>query len=271
MSPTDRGMVMAATAARPRTLTPAEIRHYYEQGFLVLRGVFAPAEVALASMEAERLHDRRDLIDTANIRCRWKNHCETGECLFECFDPVADLSPFFAGMSSDPRLLNVVADLYGEPALPFKEKLIFKPPGALGYDLHQDYIGWKNFPRTFVTAAVAIDPSGPGNGCTEVFPGVHKRGYLSPEDGDYHPVPDAAMDGASAVPLELAPGDVAIFGCFTPHRSGPNRSAGSRRLLYASYNADSDGGDRRDAHYEEFFAWLKGKYAEYGKHDVWFR
>jgi hypothetical protein len=264
-------MGMTTTAANSRTLTPTQLRQYAEQGFLVLRGVFAPAEVALASMEAERLYDRRDLIDTANIRCRWKNHIDTGECLFECFDPVADLSPFLAAMARDPRLLNAVADIYGESAHLFKEKLIFKPPWTLGYDLHQDYIGWKGFPRTFVTAAVAIDPSGSENGCTEVFPGVHRRGYLSPEDGDYHPVPDAAVAGLSAVPLELAPGDVALFGCFTPHRSGPNRTAGWRRLLYASYNADSDGGERRDAHYEEFFVWLKGKYAEYGKHDVWFR
>jgi hypothetical protein len=37
------------------------------------------------------------------------------------------------------------------------------------------------------------------------------------------------------------------------------------------YNADSDGGDRRDAHYREFRAWLRVKDAEYGKTDVWFR
>ena len=66
-------------------------------------------------------------------------------------------------------------------------------------------------------------------------------------------------------------GDVALFGCFMPHRSSPNRSGDWRRLLYLSYNADHDGGDRREAHYREFHAWLRVKYAEYGKTDVWFR
>jgi hypothetical protein len=104
-----------------------------------------------------------------------------------------------------------------------------------------------------------------------VFPGYHKRGYLPPHDGDYHPTPPGIVDESDAVPLELDPGDIAIFGAFTPHRSSPNRSAGWRRQLYLSYNAASDGGDRRTDHYREFHAWLKVKYAEYGKHKVYFQ
>ena len=50
-----------------------------------------------------------------------------------------------------------------------------------------------------------------------------------------------------------------------------NRSPTSRRLLYLSYNADSDGGDQREKHYREFHAWLKERYAEYGKTKVYFR
>jgi hypothetical protein len=100
---------------------------------------------------------------------------------------------------------------------------------------------------------------------------MHHRGYLSPQDGDYHPLPAEAVAGRDSVLLEMAPGDVAVFGAFTPHRSAPNHSGRWRRLLYLSYNADSDGGDQRDRHYEEFHAWLKVKYAEYGKHNVSFR
>ena len=73
------------------------------------------------------------------------------------------------------------------------------------------------------------------------------------------------------VVLDLAPGDVAIFSGYTPHRSGPNRSAQSRRLLYLSYNALSDGGEQRDQHYAEFRGWLQDRYAEYGKTATFFR
>src|SRR5262245_582027 len=83
-----------ATAAA--VLDPGQLRHYREQGYLVLRGLFHPAEMALASIEADRLLARTDLTDTRNIRCRWQPHCDTGECLFETFDPVIDLSPSLA-------------------------------------------------------------------------------------------------------------------------------------------------------------------------------
>jgi hypothetical protein len=252
-------------------LAPAEVRQYEEQGFLVVRGLFEPLEMAALAAEAERLLRRTDLIASDNLRCRWQPDVVSGECLFETFDPVIDLAPVCASLARDARLLNVLADLYGEPAHLFKDKLIFKPPGAKGYDLHQDFIAWPGFPRSFVTAAVAVDPCGPDNGCTEVFPGLHCRGCLSPEDGDYHSLPLEAVAGCDGVFLELEPGDVAVFGCFTPHRSAPNRSARWRRLLYLSYNADSDGGDRRDAHYREFHDWLRIKYAQYGKTDVTFR
>jgi len=174
-------------------------------------------------------------------------------------------------VARDPRIIEIVSALYGEPAHLFKDKVILKPPGAKGYDLHQDYISWKTFPKTFITAALAIDPSAADNGATEVFPGVHKRGYLSPVDGEYHHLPLEEIDESTGVYLELEPGDIAFFSGYTPHRSGPNRSNRWRRLLYLSYNADSDGGDRRDAHYREFHTWLPKKYAEYGKHNTYFR
>jgi hypothetical protein len=71
--------------------------------------------------------------------------------------------------------------------------------------------------------------------------------------------------------LELDPGDIALFSAFTPHRSAPNHSDRWRRQLYLSYNANNEGGDRREAHYREFHAWLKDRYAEYGKTQTWFK
>lgn len=260
---------LATTAAEPVVHSEQRLQ-YQEQGYLVLRSVFRPEEIEAAAAEAERLLTRTDLMKTENIRCRWQPNCDSGECLFETFDPVIDLSVRLAEMARDPRLIGALSDIYGEPARLFKDKLIFKPPTAKGYDLHQDYIAWPNFPRSFVTAVVAIDRADLENGCTVVYPGLHKNGCLTPEDGDYHPLPDQTVDEATAVPLELEPGDVGIFGCFTPHRSAPNRSNRWRRLLYLSYNADSDGGDQRSRHYDEFHAWLRVKYAQYGKHNTYF-
>jgi hypothetical protein len=233
--------------------------------------LFDAREITELREECVRLFQRRDLIDSDNIRCRWQNHVETGECQFDCFDPVIDLSPAFERLARDARLSGAVSQLYGEPACLFKDKLIFKAPGAMGYGLHQDYISWPSFPESFVTVIVAIDPASAGNGATEVFPGFHKTGSLSPRDGMYHELTAEQVDLTRGVMLDLDAGDVAIFSGFTPHRSGPNRSSDWRRLAYLSYNAISEGGEQRDKHYAEFKEWLMERYAEYGKTNVFFR
>ena len=247
-----------------------DVERYHADGFLVVRGVFSAGEMAEVAEEAVRLFERRDLIDTKNIRCRWQNHYETGECRFDVFDPVIDLSPLFYQVAHDSRILEIVGGLYDDDACLFKDKLIFKPPGATGYALHQDFIAWPSFPKSFVTVLVPIDAARDENGCTEVFPGLHRAGYLSAEDGNYHELPLKTVDESRGVKLSLSPGDIAIFGCMTPHRSAANRSKAWRRQLYLSYNARSDGGEQRTAHYAEFHAWLNKKYAEYGKHETYF-
>ncbi len=255
----------------PLLLTAEQQQSYDRDGYLSLRGLFDAAEMAAAAAEAEELPTRyHRLVSTRNLRCRWQDNVSTGECTFETFDPVIDLSPAARALADHPRLLAVLAQLYGEPARLFKDKLIFKPPGVKGYGLHQDWIAWPGFPRSFLTVLVPLDPAGRDNGATEVFPGYHRAGPLSPEDGEYHELPLALLDESRGEVLELRPGDVAIFGGFTPHRSAPNRSDRWRRQLYLSYNRDSDGGDQRDRHYAEFQAWLRGKYAQYGKTDVYF-
>jgi 2-aminoethylphosphonate dioxygenase len=260
---------MAAIASAP--ISSEQVQTYHDDGYLIVRGVFTADEMAELASEAETLVSRSELIDTQNIRCRWQDHAETKECRFDCFDPVIDIGPVSRYFAHDDRILNILRAIYDDEAYLFKDKLIFKPPGATGYALHQDYIGWQEFPESFITVIVAIDPTAAANGATEVFPGYHKQGYLSPRDGDYHQIPLEAIDESRGVVLDLAPGDIALFGGFTPHRSSANRSERWRRQLYLSYNAGRDGGDQRAAHYRQFHAWLVKKYAEYGKTGVWFR
>jgi hypothetical protein len=254
-----------------QVLTPQQRAAYHDQGFLLLPAFLPQALMAEAAAEAEALAARRDLIDVQNLRCRFMPNVQTGACEFECFDPVIDIGPVCRRVANDANLLAALGELYGEEACLFKDKLIFKPPGVRGYGLHQDYIAWPSFPRSFLTVLVPLDRADADNGCTEVFPGYHHNGSLTEEDGQYHELPLELIDESRAVFLEMRPGDVAIFGGFTPHRSAPNRSDRWRRQLYLSYNKLSDGGEQRAQHYEEFHRWLRVKYAEYGKTDLYFR
>jgi ectoine hydroxylase-related dioxygenase (phytanoyl-CoA dioxygenase family) len=257
---------MPTTEALRYPLTADQCEQYERDGYVIVRDVFRPAEVAEMSAEADRLLQRTDLMSPNNMRVRFKPHVETGEKLFEVFDPFLDLAPVCRRYVLDRRMLDPLASIYGEAACLFKDKLIYKPPGSDGAHLHQDYIAWPRFPKSFLTVVLAIDAFERDNGCTEVYPGVHRRGYLSPADGQYCQLDEAAVASVKPVPLLLEPGELAIFGCLTPHRAAANRSTRWRRGLFISYNAHSEGGQQRDEHYQDFHAWLRDKYpAERGE------
>ncbi|MCZ2342232.1 MAG: phytanoyl-CoA dioxygenase family protein [Bacteroidales bacterium] len=251
---------------------PSPWRTQWErEGFVILRGLYDTPEIAAAAHDADRVREEyAHLVNVQNIRCRWQDNVFTGECQFDAFDPIIDLSPVCRGLAHDPRLFELLATLYGEPACLFKDKLIFKMPGAKGYGLHQDWIAWERFPRSFLSVLVPLDPADEDNGCTLVYPGYHQVGPLTPTDGTYRELAAETVDESQAVPLILEPGDVAVFSGFTPHRSNPNLSDRPRRQLYFSYTRQSDGGELRGQHYQDFHQFLKAKYAEYGKHDTYY-
>ena len=225
----------------------------------ILRGVFGAAEIQRLSDDVDRVgREQAALIDANNMRVRFQPHKDTNEPIFEVFDPISDLSPVARAITHDRRILEPLHDLYGEPAELFKDKLIYKPPGATGATLHQDWIAWPGFPESFLTVLLAIDPFTAENGATELFPRCHRNGYMSPKDGQYHYVELGKLP-VEPVPLLLSPGDVAIFTCFTPHCSAANRSAFGRRGYFISYNARSDGGQQYAKHYREFHDWIRAK------------
>jgi ectoine hydroxylase-related dioxygenase (phytanoyl-CoA dioxygenase family) len=261
---------MTETLSKP-AVSARDREFYDEQGYVVFRGFFSQGWMKEAADEADALKQRDDLISIENLRCRWQSNVLTGACEFETFDPIIDIGPACRRIALDGRLLATLAELYGEEACLFKDKLIYKPPGVKGYGLHQDWIAWPGFPRSFLTVLVPLDRADADNGCTEVFPGYHRAGSMSDEDGQYHELPLSLVNEVCGVNLELDPGDVAVFTGFTPHRSAPNRSDRWRRQLFLSYNKRSDGGDQREKHYDEFHAWLRTKYAQHGKKSVYFR
>ena len=263
---------MSTLQQSPLGLSNADRDAYWRDGFVIVRGLFGPEEARLLQVETDRLlAECKELIHPRNLRCRFMAHHRTGEQQFEVFDPVNDLSPLCEKICHDPRMLGVMESLYGEPACLFKEKLIFKLPGSNGYPLHQDIpLAWgADFPQTFLTAMLAIDETSIENGCTELFRGYH-HGFLSTNPAEYM-LPDEVVDLTRKTDLVMRPGDLAIFHGLTPHRSVPNRSTKMRRAFYISYNALSDGGDRRARHYRQFQEQMRKRLQSQSSEPVFFR
>ncbi len=145
-----------------------------------------------------------------------------------------------------PAIQGVVAQLFGEPAVLFKDKINFKLPGADGFKAHQDVqAGWDKYASLHITALVNIDAATLENGCLEIVSGHHTRGLVGRM---WEPLKEAETEGMDFVPCIGEPGDVGFFDSFIAHRSGPNLSSAPRRVLYVTYNRLAEG-DHRAQYY----------------------
>lgn len=142
------------------------------------------------------------------------------------------------------KLPRFTADLIGEDVLLFKEKINFKLPGASGFKAHQDHqAGWGKYVDWFVSVGVCLDCATTENGCLEVAAGYHKDGLLGEE---WKPIEDLDIPYD---PLECEPGDILVFDSYVPHRSAENLTDKQRRMIFLTYNLQSEG-----EHRSEYFA-----------------
>ncbi len=238
----------------PFALDTAEVEAYREKGFLILRNVFQPDEVEIYRQEAERVIERAfslsrefQLEPKYNLRFEMLADGQPWK-----IDPFVSISPLFSALARDRRIMDRLASLYdGYEAVLFKDKLIFKPPESHGNGLHQDYNWWQGFPHSLLTVSVALDASTKENGCTELWTGHHQGFLHEPGSLDKGQIDREHLANEEHIHVELAPGDMAIFTCFTPHAAAPNKSNSDRRMLFLSYN-DSRDGEHYTSHYEHF-------------------
>lgn len=144
------------------------------------------------------------------------------------------------GFLDGPELRGLIAELIGEPAVLYKEKINFKLPGGSGFAPHQDAPAFVTFGQRYhVTMMIGVDATTQLNGCLEVVNGFHGAGLL-PQANDATLDPEWSKTQAWEA-IETEPGDLLFFDSYVPHRSGPNRSDRPRRALYVTYNRASDG------------------------------
>ncbi|AOJ08924.1 phytanoyl-CoA dioxygenase family protein [Burkholderia mayonis] len=158
-----------------------------------------------------------------------------------------------------PRLAHLIESVLGEPVSLFKDKCNLKLPGGGAFTAHQDITAYRHFPTRYqVTAALALDPAVEANGGLEMadaWDGLSAgapsartpRGLLAalpsyeggPRNGD---IVDELAARMTWTLVEAQPGDVILFDSYVPHRSEPNRSGATRRMLFFTFNPASEGG-----------------------------
>jgi hypothetical protein len=221
------------------TLTSDQLENYRAKGFVTVRGLFDAGEVEVWANESKRLLGL-GLANENNLRTHPYYITDT-VWIVDRLDPVIDISPVFNELARDPRILGLLSAILQDEALLFKDRLIYKMVGMRGYQIHQDYSWWQEFPEDLVNVAIAIDGADADNGALELFAGYHKLLSTPGEMRHINEVEAQQIDLSSGELMVTGPGDLVIFDCMTPHRSGPNLSNRLRRQFYLTYSAAQHG------------------------------
>jgi len=250
-----------------------EYLRFNRDGFLVVRGLVTPAEIAELRTHTEDLmqgrlpEQNRAMADRDVTR-------DDGVTIQALEAPPADLSPaqkaqFFLRIHMlhrqlelherymlHPRVLDVVESLIGPDVLAMQTMLFLKPPGKPGQGWHQDAYYIPMFPESLLGAWIAIDEADELNGAMwfatgsqhePVYPPAEGYGYgqrdlsgIGAVTGVSNPVDEEndlarVADRYPHVLVAAKPGDVVFFGGHVLHRSKANRTADRFRRAFVSH------------------------------------
>lgn len=224
-------------------LSPAQLEAWRTEHLLVLPAALSGEALATLRGWVEDLQARPETPG------RWMKYFERGtEARQLC--RVEDFVPYHGGLAEllcGEAMMARLAELMGQPACLFKEKINYKLPGGAGFTAHQDAPAFDTFGHRYhVTVLVAVDPQTVENGCLE-FADPLLEGTVLPQQAGGAIAPETEADLRWRA-LPLPAGSVVFFDSYIPHRSATNRTDLPRRGLYVTYNRRADG-DRRDDYF----------------------
>ncbi len=225
------------------SLSPAEIKTYHRDGYLVLKHFFSETEV-------DKMY-RTALDDDAMRKNALDLNDQTGKKtrLSLWFTPGNDI---FGYMARSERVINAVKPLLDSdaPVCHFHSKLMQKEPRVGGaWEWHQDYGYWyKNqfmFPDQLISIMVALTEASKENGCLQVIRGSHKlgrvnHGFAGEQVGADEAMVNNALETMELVYCELNPGDALVFHSNLLHRSEANLSERPRWSVISCYSSQSN-------------------------------
>lgn len=225
-----------------RYFSDQDLAAFNRDGFIVVRGMYSPQETRRLGHDIAELAARPPAAGRAMAYFE-DDLIREGRRILSRIEKFADDHEGLRDFIFDARMTGRAAELLGEPAVLFKEKVNFKLPGGGGFTPHQDIQpGWDEYAPYFLSALVTVDRSTAENGCLELAAGHHKRGLIGRK---WKPLEGAELDGMEFVPFPMEPGDAAFFDCFVPHQSKPNLTSSPRRNMYLTFNRRSDGDHRK--------------------------
>lgn len=231
-------------------MNPADT--YKQQGYLLQRNFFVPAEV-------EKIRADAKLIFTSQMqRLGIMERADVSEAKFE-----RGMSKFFEldlqsfvncgkqaqhlislhQLSLDARIIKVIHELGLEfpvistrPLLYFNSSRLAKKEVYWRLSMHQD---WRSMQGSLdaVVVWVPLVTISKALGALEIIPGSHRWGLIRSEMEDgYGHIEDSVIDTSAAISVEVDPGDALFFSALLVHQSGTNVTDSIRWSCHFRYN-----------------------------------
>jgi phytanoyl-CoA hydroxylase len=195
-------------------LSAALVDSYRHNGFVQLRGVLTPAEVARYSAAAREIYEHGRALNASDPTFKqvvnvWQD------------DPVLRDLTFHAGLAA------AATELAGIPLRLWHDQLLMKKPhNRAATEYHQDAPYWPHAQsRHALSAWVALVDVPLERGCMSFLPGQQDRHDIRAVDlTDRTDLFEAAPDltYSPRVTLPLRAGDVTFHSGYTPHAANPN-------------------------------------------------
>lgn len=235
-------MLRTASKTWPlKVLTKEQVQTYHKEGALVLKNIL-PTHVT-RSLQAVA-----ELVENLPYEkgTKWMKYTERQSdgvhrlCTCENWlEEAPSISEVANGL-----IRMIASDIYGCEALLHKEKMNFKLPGGGNFPSHIDHTAFMSFPSDYyVSALMPVDDNSASSGWLEVSKGWHRNRKHFPYNSDISIRTDIEAK-MNWVPLNVQPGDIAMFDSWLPHRSDINNSPNKRRNIYLTYNRTSENNTR---------------------------
>lgn len=236
----------------PAPLSQNQVRDYEERGFVTIRNLFSPEEVADFRRELFRM------MNNDEIRAREETVTEPGGPEVRSVFRVHALNSLFGRLCRDPRLLRPVQYLLDDEVYIHQSRVNFKPGfRGNGFYWHSDFETWHaedGIPRMrTVSVSISLTENTEYNGPLMFIPGSLR--YFIPCKGEtpeanYRKslkqqnvgVPDEEnlnwlAEEAGIASSKGPAGSVTFFECNTMHGSGSNISPYPRSNVFFVYNS----------------------------------
>ncbi|MDE2815577.1 MAG: phytanoyl-CoA dioxygenase family protein, partial [Chloroflexota bacterium] len=230
---------MSVAVAEPRQLSVDDVDFFNEHGYLRLKQVFSPAEVAALSEELDHII-QYFATHGKGWSGPWRKQLMEAEAeaksLLVTIHELQSYSEAWAHALVQERLVQSVADIIG-PDLEFHHSTLHAkgPDTGTPFPMHQDYPFYPHQDGRYIDAIVHVDGADETSGCLKFLEGSHKLGPLEhSREGSPHLDQNVyRLEDATSVPAD--PGDVVLFSIWTIHGSALNVQPRWRRVVRFGY------------------------------------